>query len=379
MYSKMPLPPKRKRELSDDLKQHPYVTKLDLRIKKVKHMLNSIYDVACSNLVLTDAEAGVQDFSMNYYFADKLKKLSKTIMNFANSMCDKADEIRDHTRKAEDKKVRIQPVQFIDEIHDIRDKSDVAQKKRSAKIRDFKHSTELRPKREVMSSSEDEGNEPGDPDGHFLHPKTNENPPERHSFICKFCECVFRDKNELHNHYAQHNMEYYTCMNCNRVFHTLRSFDTHQTSHNDRHICTVCKQSFKLKTTLHNHMSVHAKATLTCSHPGCPKTFKHRPNQLEHVTYGHRKTKDVPCSHCTKMFKTPTSMRAHRIVYHGYVPDITPGHPHSCKENVYTAKDNDKDKDKGKGKVSDNKKTSGSKPKCFRSKDPSKTPRKNIK
>ena len=123
--------------------------------------------------------------------------------------------------------------------------------------------------------------------------------------------------------------------NANKVFRTLRSFDEHQTSHNRRHTCEVCSQSFLLKTTLHNHMAVHSNTTLSCSHPGCSRTFRHRANQLEHISYGHRKMKDVPCSHCAKMFKMLTSMRAHRIVYHGYVPDITPGHPLSSSENVF--------------------------------------------
>ena len=277
--SKMPLPPKRKKhELSDDLKHHPYVTKLDIRVKKLQHMLNSIYDVASSNLILTDAEAGVQDFSMNYYFADQLDKLSKKMLNFANSMSDKALEIRQRTTAAEDKKVLIQPVHFVDEIHDISKKSDVAQNRRTAKIRDFTYSTQMHAKREVMSSNEDETAEPGDPDGHFLKPKTNENPSEKHNFICKFCECVHRDKNDLRNHYSQHNMEYYTCMQCNKVFRTLRSLDEHQTSHNERYTCEVCSQSFLLKTMLHNHMAVHSKTTLPCSHPGCSKTFHHRAN-----------------------------------------------------------------------------------------------------
>ena len=86
-------------------------------------------------------------------------------------MSDKALEIRQRTAAAEDKKVRIQLVHFVDEIHDISKKSDVAQNRHTAKIRDFTYSTQMRAKREVMSSDEDKTAEPGDPDGTFSETK----------------------------------------------------------------------------------------------------------------------------------------------------------------------------------------------------------------
>ena len=220
----MPLPPhKRSTEISQHLKQHPFVTKLEVQIKKLQHMMNRIYDIASSNLVLTDAESGASDFSMNYYFADKLDKLSKCIINFGTTMSEKAAEIRERTSKAEDRKVNIQPVQFVEEVNNIMKKSEIAQNKCSAKIHKFKQSLELRAKCEVLSTDK-EDSEQGDPDGHFFKPKNNENPPERHSFVCKFCEKVFRDRNELRNHYSQHNMEFYTCVQCDRVFPHFKSF-----------------------------------------------------------------------------------------------------------------------------------------------------------
>ena len=188
-------------------------------------MMNSIYDIASSNLVLTDAESGASNYSMNYYFADQLEKLSKRIINFGTTMCETAANIRERTSKAQDNKANIQPVQFVEQVNDPTKKSEVAQNKRAVKIRKFKESLKFRAKREVMSTDEDTDSEPGDPDGHFYRPKNNENPPERHSFLCKFCEKVFRDRNDLRNHYSQHNMEFYTCIQCDRVFHTLKSFE----------------------------------------------------------------------------------------------------------------------------------------------------------
>ena len=180
--------------------------------------MNSIYDIACSNLVLMDAESGASNYSMNYYFADQLEKLSKRIINFGTTMCETAANIRERTSKAQDNKANIQPVQFVEQVNDPTKKSEVTQNKRAAKIWKFKESLEFRAKREVMSTDKDTDSEPRDPDGHFYRPKNNENPPERHSFLCKFCEKVFRDRNNLRNDYSQHNMEFYTCVQCDHVF-----------------------------------------------------------------------------------------------------------------------------------------------------------------
>ena len=37
--------------------------------------------------------------------------------------------------------------------------------------------------------------------------------------------------------------------------------------------------------------------------------------------------RDVPCTHCDKMFMRPNNMRSHCYYKHGIIQDITPGHP----------------------------------------------------
>ena len=176
-------------------------------------------------------------------------------------------------------------------------------------------------------NSKQTAKELGDPDGHFMFPKVNENNPAAHNFKCKICKKVFRDSNDLRNHDTQHKMEFYHCLVCAQVFRSLRSFEVHQASHGAAHTCGVCKKTFQLKSSLTNHLPVHSSDTSKCPHPGCNIRFKHCANHLEHVNYAHQSTKDVQCTHCTKMYQTPSSMRAHRIHKHGYVEDLTPGHP----------------------------------------------------
>ena len=157
----------------------------------------------------------------------------------------------------------------------------------------------------------------GELDGHFAYPKINENPAEMHSFICDHCQSVFWDRNELHNHYTNHNLEFFQCLVCDMIYHSVQAFQTHKQSHDKLHVCLVCTKRFKLKTTLMNHMQVHNEDKISCSFPGCDKSYKYRQNQLEHLQWGHWENKECPCTVCGKLFQTPTNMCTHCLRQHG--------------------------------------------------------------
>ena len=120
---------------------------------------------------------------------------------------------------------------------------------------------------------------------------------------------------------------FYKCLVCHKFLQSMRSYQNHHASHKASHKCPECGKAFALKTSLYNHSQVHNKNRMKCSFPGCHWTFKHQQNQLEHITWGHCETQDVPCSICKKMFQTLTSMRAHCIHRHGTAPDLIQGHP----------------------------------------------------
>ena len=333
----MPLPPPSRNSTPDTNDSHPYVIKMEVKLSKMRQIMNSMFDLADTNLVLTDAKSGVNDFSLSHQFADKLDSLSKEVVNMGNILSEKASDVRDKVQNAQDRKRKLQDIQEICEVTDPGKKTKIMVTRSRYQPGPFDKTPTI--KREVDSSDDENVNDDGtvsreigiiylgDGDGHFLFSKTNENDPEAHSFKCRICESIFRDRNELRNHVTHHKMEYYTCMLCNKVFRSVRSFDAHYQGHSVRHACTVCKQSFDRKSTLTNHITVHSTDKMCCSFPGCDRTFKHRGNLLEHVKWGHRDTKDVACTHCSKMFQTPSSMRAHRVLKHGYVEEITPGHP----------------------------------------------------
>ena len=199
-------------------------------------------------------------------------------------------------------------------------------------------------KTEWISDDDSDGETPteafsGEVDGHFTYPKDNKNPVESHSFVCDHCGGVYRDRNELRNHYTNHRLEFFQCLVCDKTFRSVRAFEVHKESHDKHHVCLVCQKSFKLKSTLTNHAQVHSEDRMHCSHPGCEKSFKHCQNQLEHIKWGHRDAKTCPCKICGKMFQTPTNMWTHRLKQHGHAADLIPGYPLKQTSKQQPAKD----------------------------------------
>ena len=173
----------------------------------------------------------------------------------------------------------------------------------------------------------------GDPDGHLNYMKQNENDAAAHHFIFDLREGIFQDTNELRNQEASHSMEFYRCMQCLKVFQSVRAFENHHVSHLSSHTCPTCGKVFQLKTSLTNHLQQHSSDRIKCLVPGCSKTFKWGQNQLEHIQWVHRENAEVLCTHCMKYFQTLMSMHTHRVNQHGTVPDITPGHPQGHPRN----------------------------------------------
>ena len=341
----MPLPPphhKGRRNRRQDI--HPYSIKIDIKVKKLDQLLERIEELADCDVLVSDAQTGLNDYGMNLKFAKKLQHVSKQLDEMAARLNDKAKLVIQKVNTARDHKESIQPVQFIEEITDPKDKCDEAKK---TKMKRFKAPTEFKIKTEWLDTSSDSDTEQqqhvtakksrtdaeasdnfaGELDGHFVYPKDNENAPELHHFNCETCKKVFRDQNELRNHDCNHKIEFYTCMICFQIFRSMRSFDNHHVSHSKDYKCRNCGKTFTLKSSLINHAQVHTSDRMHCSHPSCTKTFKHRQSHSEHIVWAHRDKKECPCTICHKMFQTPTNMRSHRLRRHGYIEEITPGYP----------------------------------------------------
>ena len=341
----MPLPlagKKKKAKRNHPSVQHPYSIKLDCKLSKLDTLLNQIYELADGNFLVSNAEIGLMDFSINEKFARKLEDTSKCVAGLANRLCEKATQIIEKCDEAHDRKVNMQDIILVGEVTDYKLKCPETKKRPQKK---FIPSQDFRIKVEWISDDSDDDDTDatkpqefsGELDGHFAYPKQNKNPVEIHSFICDHCEGVFRDKNELQNHYTNHRIEFFQCLVCDEIYRSVRSFETHKKSHDELHVCLVCRKGFQLKTSLTNHEQTHSDDRMTCSKDGCEKSFKNWQNQVEHIRWGHRKNKECPCTICGKLFQTPTNMRSHRLRQHGKARELIPGYPVTKRNEKCTA------------------------------------------
>ena len=114
----MPVPPSKKhrRPVCDFLEDHPYVIKLDIKLSKLNKQLLAIYDLADSDLILSDARTGVNDFRVNETFAKKLDDVLKRLASLSKQVADKATLLRDKIDKAVEKKAQLQDCVYLGEV-----------------------------------------------------------------------------------------------------------------------------------------------------------------------------------------------------------------------------------------------------------------------
>ena len=307
--------------------------KLNIKLTQLNTLLNKIYALADNNLLVSNAETGLNDYSISEKYSKKLESASKLVASFANRLSEQAAVIMDKVDKAHDMKRNKQDVLFAEEVTNPKLKCPETRKHNRIKFIPSTDTSVFRIKRECISDDEEDkvADEPvsSELDGRFMYPKINKNPAESHKFHCDHCNNVFHDQNKLRNHYTNHRIEFFTCFACDMLLCSMRSFEDHQKSHTSEYKCEICSKSFLLKTSFINHAQVHSNEVMHCSKEGCNRTFKHQQNHLEHIRWGHRKNKECPCNVCGKMFQTPTNMRAHRVKIHGFMEELLPGHPHA--------------------------------------------------
>ena len=81
--------------------------------------LNKLYDLADNDLVICDWRTGLNDFSINLKFADKLEDLAKALVTMSSKCCQPATDIRNKISEAEDwKHIANQEIFFLGEVAD---------------------------------------------------------------------------------------------------------------------------------------------------------------------------------------------------------------------------------------------------------------------
>ena len=288
-----------------------------------------IFNLADTDMIVCDAESGLNDYSKNLKFTDKLDDILKHLVGLSQECCEKANAIRQKVADAKEDKRLIQDIVHLHDVVKESEKDPFVSERNKEPI-DWVHTNEFRGKREksrmvtLWESSDEEDNQlPGDPDTKFKFPKQNENDEIRFSqHICIECDKTLRDSYELRNHMSNHHRELYRCVKCPEdIFRSEASYEQHHRTHMGIMFkCSDCAAVFDRKSTLTNHAFTHTQSLLTCQK--CAKQFKFRSTYLEHITYRHRKNKSVECPICHKMFWTPTSMQSHCNKQHGTVAKL---------------------------------------------------------
>ena len=99
----MPLPPAGKKlKRNHPSLQHPYSIKLDTKLSKLDAVLNSIFDLADGDLLVSNAKTGLTDFSLNEKFAKKLEEALKRVAGLANQLSEKASVVMQKLDEAHD-------------------------------------------------------------------------------------------------------------------------------------------------------------------------------------------------------------------------------------------------------------------------------------
>ena len=262
--------------------EHPHSIKLCTRKRKLLELMVKIFNLADTDMIVCDAESGLNDYSKNLKFADELDDISKNLIGLSQECCEKANAICQKVADAKEDKRLIQDNVHLQDIVKETEKDPFVAECNKEPI-DWVHTNEFRVKCEKTrtvtiwesSDNEDENQQlPGDPDTKFKFPKQNENDEiqfSQHIYI--ECDKALRDSYKLRNHMSNHHKKLYHCVKCpEEIFQTEASYKQHRRTHMGiRFKCSDCEAVFDRKSTLTNHAFTHTKLLLTCQK--CGKQF----------------------------------------------------------------------------------------------------------
>lgn len=122
----------------------------------------------------------------------------------------------------------------------------------------------------------------------------------------------------------------YTCSVCSKVFSNNKKFMDHKRIHGNRkHVCEICGKSFRAKSYLLVHVSVHSEMRPhVCK--DCNKGFKSLPALKKHEVI-HLDKRPFECSVCGANFKRKNALTLHAIVH-------SASRPHECEKCKKTFK-----------------------------------------
>lgn len=183
-------------------------------------------------------------------------------------------------------------------------------------------------------------------------------------FQCTLCSKRFRNDSDLISHERVHTRERpYLCAECGKTFahwsNMLRHRKLiHSEFQNERHSCSECQKSFKLKealkkhqrtkhrnelfrqqcpycgkmvssSTLSRHELIHkGERPFTCTVPECDKRFRSTTEVKRHVLMRHTNERPYKCDVCQKGFINQCYLSKHAAIHSGEKPFVC----HICRK-----------------------------------------------
>ena len=144
------------------------------------------------------------------------------------------------------------------------------------------------------------------------------------SYTCLHCEKLFFSPHRLNKHLElTHQLKPFdnlTCLWCHKKFETARRATCHmRNEHSNSRIlkCDVCHKEFDNKQALQTHQKnkhMGQKPRFTCHF--CGKEYAHITQFKIHVECHMKKTKDVECDVCNKLFHSKFEINYHKKSLH---------------------------------------------------------------
>jgi len=147
-----------------------------------------------------------------------------------------------------------------------------------------------------------------------------------HIFLCDKCNLTFSSAENLSNHNAKvHEMPQFTCKFCSKSFKLRSTLTNHVKSHDKKSrqfICDICKTPFSHPSNLRRHIArVHGDDNEKRIHGCyiCGKMFKDNGTLKFHIEH-HSDSRRFPCDMCDKSYSRKSQLDAHYRVHTGEKP-----------------------------------------------------------
>ncbi|CAN8015429.1 unnamed protein product [Ixodes persulcatus] len=152
-------------------------------------------------------------------------------------------------------------------------------------------------------------------------------------FPCSQCDKAFVVQDELKRHIIllHDKGKEKQCPHCDRHFISDSRYEWHVRLHETLagFVCNQCGQLFESKAYLEHHRQRHSNYEEPCSCHVCGKVLKTLRAKTIHITHMHPEASSSPslavlrslryphgCEQCPVRFKTPTELRAHKLIRH---------------------------------------------------------------